>query len=73
MVAAHVETYLSQMEVDELGFNLDSYLTTPIMDTKYEKLNIDKVVKEHCSHLNPKQQADLYEVLSRYAKLFDGT
>ena len=73
MVAAHVETYLSQMEVDELGFDLDSYLTAPIMDAKYEKLNIDKVVKEHCSHLNPKQQADLHEVLSRHTKLFDGT
>ena len=64
IAAAHVETYLPRMKVDELGFDLDSYLTAPIMDDKYEKLNINKVVKEHCSHLNPKQQADLHEILS---------
>lgn len=72
-IAAHVESYLSQMERDELGFDVDSYLSVPIMDAKYEKLDIETVVTEHCAHLTTEQQADLRVLLAKHAKLFDGT
>ena len=36
-VATHVEQYLSQLEIDELGRDIDSYLSLLILDAKYEK------------------------------------
>ena len=72
-VAAHVEEYLSQLERDELGRDLDSYLSSPILDAKYEKLDIDHVVTTHCAHLSASQQEELKALLSKHSKLFDGT
>ena len=39
-VAAHVEQYLSQLEIDAMGLEIDSYVSAPILDAKYEKLDI---------------------------------
>ena len=72
LLANHIEMYLSQMEVDELGIDIDSYLTVPIKDAKYEKLDIDDFLTEQ-AHLTPSQQADLRELLSRHTRLIDGT
>ena len=72
-VAAHVEQYLSQLERDELGIDIDSYLSSPILDAKYEKLDIDHVVTTHCAHLSASQQEELKALLSKHSKLFDGT
>ena len=72
-IAAHVEAYLAQMEVDDMGVDLDSYLSAPILDAKYERLDIDHVVRVHCRHLTTPQQADLRTLLARHTKLFDGT
>ena len=33
-VASHVEQYLVQMEMEDMEFDLDSYLTVPILDAK---------------------------------------
>ena len=56
-----------------MGFDIDSYLSAPIMDAKYDKVNIDEVISEHCQHLKPNQQRELHAVLSRYTKMFGGT
>ena len=72
-VASYVESYLSQMEVEELGVDLDSYLADPILDAKYEKVDINAVIDDHCSHLDPDKQEDLRKLLLKHEKLFDGT
>jgi len=72
-VAAHIERYLNQMDAEAMGFDIDSYLSAPIMDAKYDKLDINEVISQHCLHLSPKQKLDIYELLSRHTKLFDGT
>ncbi len=71
--AVEVEQYLNQMEIEEMGIDIDSYLSAPILEAKYDKWSIDEVIKDHCSHLNVKQQAELHQLLTRHAKLFDGT
>ena len=45
----------------------------PLLDAKYEKLDIDAVVSTHCAHLTPRQQEDLQALLRKDSKLFDGT
>ena len=72
-VAAHVEQYLSQVEINNLGRDINSYLSAPILDAKYEKLDIDAIVSTHCAHLLPSQQEDLQALLHKHSKLFDGT
>ncbi len=44
-----------------------------MLDTKYEKVNFDDVISEHCQHLTIEQQQDLRGLLSKHRKLFDGT
>ena len=72
-VAAHVEQYLSQLEINAMGLEIDSYVSAPILDAKYEKLDINSIVSTHCAHLLPSQQGDLQAFLSKHTKLFDGT
>ena len=52
---------------------IESYISAPILDAKYEKTNIDSVITENCSHLSPDQQLDLVAILKKHEKLFDGT
>ena len=73
-VATHIEYYVDELDAEELGFEVDEcYLTTPILDAKYDKWTIDEVINEHCSHLTLDQQADMRALLARHSKLFDGT
>ena len=44
-----------------------------ILDAKYEKADIQAIVKDNCTHLNPKHQRLLLEVLKTFEPLFDGT
>jgi len=44
-----------------------------ILDAKYEKADLQAVVKDNCSHLNPIQQGKLLELLTEFEPLFDGT
>ena len=69
--AIRVEQRLSQLEVDDMGLEIDSYLSALIMDAKYEKLDIPSFVTTHCSHLRASQQKDLQALLSKHSKLFD--
>ncbi len=56
-----------------MGLDICSYLSSPMLDAKYEKVNIDDVISENCQHLTLDQQRDLHGLLSKYRKLFDGT
>ena len=72
MVVREVESYLYQMDLeDEDLSNMEAYAST-ILDAKYEKVDIDDLIEEHCSHLGKVQQNQLKEVLIKYDKLFDG-
>ena len=43
-----------------------------ILDCKYKPADLAEVAKS-CDNLNPSQQKDLYELLSKHEKLFDGS
>jgi hypothetical protein len=44
-----------------------------ILDAKYDKANLQEIVKDNCSHLEPSQQEKLLSLLLDYETLFDGT
>ena len=50
MLATHLDYYLAQLEEEDLGVDVDSYLTTPILEEKYQDTDIVSVVKQ-CTHL----------------------
>jgi hypothetical protein len=45
---------------------------TKILDVKYERTDVDEVVKG-LTHLNTHQKAELLQVLQENNKMFDGT
>ena len=47
--------------------------TTRILDAKYEKADLHKIVGDQCKHLPKDQQYELLELLNKYEELFDGT
>ena len=72
LIAEEVKSYLYQMNLEGEGSSeLDAY-ASPILDAKYEKVDIEEIIKEHCSHLNKTQQGQLKDILLKYDKLFDG-
>ncbi len=44
-----------------------------ILDTKYEKADLQSVVSANCTHLSLPNQNKLLELLTEYEELFDGT
>jgi len=46
---------------------------TRILDAKYEKADLPKVVQDNCAHLSQNQQRDLLKLLQDFEELFDGT
>ena len=44
-----------------------------ILDAKYEKADLQAIVKNNCSHLNSNEQKLLLELLTEFEPLFDGT
>eukprot|EP00957_Ditylum_brightwellii_P184389 14044507-Ditylum_brightwellii.AAC.1 len=44
-----------------------------ILDTKYEKADIQKTVSERCAHLSKTKQKGLVALLNKFKILFDGT
>ena len=44
-----------------------------ILDTKYEKADLQSVVSANCTHLSLPDQNKLLELLTEYEELFDGT
>jgi hypothetical protein len=45
---------------------------TKILDAKYEKADLPKVVEENCSHLSDAQQNALLKLLQRHEEIFEG-
>ena len=44
-----------------------------ILDAKYEKADLHKVMETHCQHLTMTQHNDLLKLLQKFEELFDGT
>lgn len=44
-----------------------------ILDSKYEKANLEEVVHKSCTHLTSYQQSKLISLLREFEELFDGT
>ena len=55
-MVAHVDSYLAQIELNNLVIDLNNYATTSTLDAKYEKVDIVEVIEEKCSNLNAKQK-----------------
>jgi hypothetical protein len=46
---------------------------TWILDTKYQKADLQSIVRDNCKHLSANQQKKLLQLLKKYESLFDGT
>ncbi len=46
---------------------------TWILDTKYQKADLQSIVRDNCKHLSADQQKELLQLLKKYEPLFDGT
>ncbi len=46
---------------------------TWILDTKYQKADLQSIVRDNCNHLSANQQKKLLQLLKKYELLFDGT
>jgi hypothetical protein len=46
---------------------------TQILDAKYQKADLQSIVKDKCKHLSANQQKKLLQLLTKYESLFDGT
>jgi hypothetical protein len=44
-----------------------------ILDAKYNKADLQSVVRDNCKHLSADQQKKLLQLLKKYESLFDGT
>ena len=44
-----------------------------VLDSKYQKEELQSVVSANCTHLNPQDQSKLLELLTEFEELFDGT
>ena len=44
-----------------------------ILDAKYEKADLPKIVEEQCSHLTRTERIELLKLLTEFEELFDGT
>ena len=49
---APMDSLLYQMDLEDEGLSeIDAY-ASPILDSKYEKVGIEELIKEQCLHLN---------------------
>jgi hypothetical protein len=46
---------------------------TRTLDTKYQKADLQSIVRDYCKHLSANQQKKLLRLLKKYELLFDGT
>jgi hypothetical protein len=44
-----------------------------ILDAKYQKADLQLIVRDNCKHLSTDQQKKLLQLLTKYELLFDGT
>ena len=70
-----VDDYLNQVDKDFFMNDSDweeSYLVSPILEAKYEALDIDEVVNNQ-RHLSDQQRDKLISLMFKHRKLFNGT
>ena len=48
-------------------------LATQILDTKYNKADLQSIARDNCKYLSANQQKKLLQLLKKYRMLFDGT
>jgi hypothetical protein len=46
---------------------------TRILDAKYQKADLQSIVRDNCKHLSSDQQRKLLQLLTKHESLFDGT
>ncbi len=46
---------------------------TRVLDSKYQKADLQLIVGNNCKHLSTDQQKKLLQLLQKYESLFDGT
>jgi hypothetical protein len=46
---------------------------TQILDAKYQKVDLQSVVRDNCKHLSANQQKKLLQLFKKYESLFEGT
>jgi hypothetical protein len=46
---------------------------TWILDAKYQRADLQSIVRDNCKHLSANQQKKLLQLLKKYESLFDGT
>jgi hypothetical protein len=44
-----------------------------ILDAKYQKADLQSIVRDNCKHLSADQKKKLLQLLTKYESLFDGT
>jgi hypothetical protein len=44
-----------------------------ILDAKYQKADLQSIIRDNCKHLSANQQKKLLQLLKKYELLFDGT
>jgi hypothetical protein len=44
-----------------------------ILDAKYQKADLQSIVRDNCKHLSANQQKKLLQLLKKYESLFEGT
>ena len=72
LVAREAESYLYQMDLEGEGLDdLEEAYASPILDAKYGKVEIEEVIKDNCSHLDPGKQRQLRDILLKHEALFD--
>jgi hypothetical protein len=46
---------------------------TQILDTKYNKADLQSIIRDNCKHIGAKHQKKLLQLLKKYELLFDST
>ena len=60
-------------DIDDMVGRLAGDKYKQILNAKYEKADLSKVIREEYHHLSDNQQIELLKLLTKYETLFDGT
>jgi hypothetical protein len=72
--STHRGLRLNHSLATELQSTLDATKhVTQILDTKYQKADLQSIIRDNCKHLSTNQQKKLLQLLKRFESLFDGT
>ena len=68
----HVAEIIDEDDENELDEDLECYVTAPILEAKYDRVNVMEVIEKQ-THLTRQQRKDLLGQLQKFNKLFDGS